>query len=70
MSSETALERRMAAVEEAVADLRARFANRPGPSNWLDQVIGSISDEAAFDEALEYGRAFRQADIPSEDGTA
>jgi hypothetical protein len=27
-------------------------------------LIGSISDEAAFLEALEYGRAFRQADKP------
>ncbi|HBE47848.1 MAG TPA: transferase hexapeptide repeat containing protein, partial [Cyanobacteria bacterium UBA11369] len=33
--------------------------------NWLDKLIGSISDESAFLEALEYGRAFRQADKPS-----
>ncbi len=67
MSSETALERRVAAVEEAVAELRARLASRPGQANWLEKVAGSISDQAAFEEALEYGRAFRQADRPSDD---
>jgi hypothetical protein len=67
MSSEAALERRVAAVEEAVAELRAQFASRPGHANWLEKVAGSISDEAAFDEALEYGRAFRQADRPPDD---
>jgi hypothetical protein len=30
----------------------------------LEKLIGSISDEAAFLEALEYGRTFRQADKP------
>ena len=67
MSSETALERRVAAVEEAVAELRHRFASLPGTMGWLDGVVGSISDEAAFAEALEYGRAFRQADRPPDD---
>jgi hypothetical protein len=62
MSSETDLELRMAAVEEAVAELRQQFATRPGTRVWLNEVAGSISDEAAFEEALEYGRAFRQAD--------
>jgi hypothetical protein len=28
----------------------------------MDKLIGSISDEAAFIEALDYGRSFRQAD--------
>ncbi|MEL7356443.1 MAG: hypothetical protein AAFN40_07755 [Cyanobacteria bacterium J06560_6] len=32
------------------------------PSNWLDNLIGSISDESAFLEALESGRIFRQSD--------
>jgi hypothetical protein len=28
--------------------------------NWIDRVVGSISDEALFLEALEYGRQHRQ----------
>jgi uncharacterized protein len=53
--------------EEAVAQLRHQLASRPTAMDWLNQVVGSISDEAAFAEALEYGRAFRQADRPPDD---
>ncbi len=28
--------------------------------NWLDNLSGSISDQEAFQKALEYGRVFRQ----------
>ena len=28
--------------------------------NWLDNLSGSISDQEAFEKALEYGRVFRQ----------
>jgi len=41
--------------------------SRPVSTSWLEQVAGSISDEAAFEEALEYGRAYRQADRPSDE---
>jgi hypothetical protein len=33
-------------------------------NNWLERLIGSISYDAAFMEALEYGRDFRQFDKP------
>ncbi len=67
MSSDTALERRVEAVEHAVADLRHRLSSRPPAASWLDAVVGSISDDATFAEALEYGRAFRHADRPADD---
>ena len=35
--------------------------------NWLYKLIGSISDDSAFLEALEYGRTFRQSDKPIDD---
>jgi hypothetical protein len=38
----------------------------PTPENWLQKIIGSISDEEAFLKASEYGRMFRQADKPIE----
>ena len=68
MSNETRVEQRLSAVEQAIADLQDRLAagDHPAPSNWLDQVIGSITDEAAFREALEFGRAYRMADRPSD----
>jgi hypothetical protein len=66
MSNEAEMERRLTAVERAVAELRQMLVLRPQSPNWLDKVAGSVTDEAAFLEALAYGRAFRSADRPSD----
>jgi hypothetical protein len=63
MLDEAILEQRLAVLERAVADLQHQ-AEVPAPVNWLEKLTGSISDEAAFLEALEYGRALRHADRP------
>jgi hypothetical protein len=69
MSTEPTLEQRVTALEKAVADLQRQLAAKPQPDHWLNQIIGSFKDEPAFDEVLEYGRAFREADRPPEDAT-
>ncbi|MCC5638418.1 transferase hexapeptide repeat containing protein [Nostoc sp. CHAB 5844] len=56
----------MLTLEQAVSDLQRQVKNKPS-DNWLEKLIGSISDESAFLEALEYGRAFRQADKPTDE---
>jgi hypothetical protein len=65
------LERRLMTLEQVVLDLQHKFDNKfdskPSSDNWLERLIGSISDDAAFLEALEYGRAFRQSDKPVDD---
>jgi hypothetical protein len=67
MPEEVTLEQRLAAVEVAVRELqRIIFSRAPAP-NWLERVTGSMKDEPAFAEVLEYGRAIRQADRPPED---
>jgi len=67
--SETSIEQRLAAVETAVRDLQRRLANVPSSPNWLDQVIGSLKDEPAFEEVIAYGKAIREADqLPDPDG--
>lgn len=58
------LEKRLINLEQVVFDLQHKFESKPSSDNWLDTLIGSISDDAAFLEALEYGRAFRQSDKP------
>jgi hypothetical protein len=58
------LEQRLITLEKIVFDLQDKFDSKPSSENWLDKLIGSISDDAAFLEALEYGRAFRQSDKP------
>lgn len=64
MLDETILEKRLLNLEQAVSDLQNKFESKPTGQNWLEKLIGSIADEVAFLEALEYGRTFRQADKP------
>lgn len=68
MLDEAILERRLSIIEQEVADLKRKSEINSISRNWLDRLIGSISDESAFLEALEYGRAFRQADKANDEG--
>ena len=68
MLDEAILERRLAIIEQEIANLKRKSESNSLSGNWLDQLIGSISDRSAFLEALEYGRAFRQADKPHDEG--
>jgi hypothetical protein len=65
MLDEAVLEQRLATIEHAVTDLQNRFDAALSANNWLDTVAGSVSDEVAFLEALEYGRAIRHSDRPT-----
>lgn len=67
MLDEAVLEQRLALLERAVAELQNRLAVAITPGNWLEKVTGTVSDEAAFREALEYGRVFRHADRPQDE---
>jgi hypothetical protein len=67
MLDKLTLEQRLINLEKEVFDLQHKFESKPSPENWLDRLIGSISDDSAFLEALEYGRAFRQSDKPIDD---
>lgn len=62
MLDEKAIEHRLANLEQEVAALKQKLAS----TNWLENLIGSISDEEAFLEALKYGREFRDSDKPVE----
>jgi hypothetical protein len=64
MLNETTLEKRLVTLEQTVSDLQHKLESKSTHENWLDKLIGSISDEAAFLKALEYGRISRQADKP------
>jgi hypothetical protein len=61
MATNISLEERMAAVEEAISELREQVAI-PQPTNWLQQINGSFKDDPAFEEVLAYGRAIRVGD--------
>ena len=66
MPTDTAIEQRLAAVENAVADLKSRLGNGFPNANWLARFTGAFKDEPAFGEVVEYGRALRTADRPQE----
>jgi hypothetical protein len=67
MLDEGKLEQRLAALECAVAELQRQLADGPASRDWLQRLTGSISDVSAFEEALELGRAFRNADRPPDE---
>ena len=61
MKTKASLEERVAAVEEAIAELRQQLQLvNPQPTNWIEEVSGSFKGEPAFEEVLAYGRAIRQ----------
>jgi hypothetical protein len=64
MLNEAILEKRLVTLEQTVADLQHKLESKPPSESWLDKFIGSISDEPAFLEALEYGGLYRHADKP------
>lgn len=67
MLDETTLEQRLITLERAVSHQQRKVEKKPSADNWLQKLTGSISDESAFLEALEYGRTFRQVDQPLDD---
>ena len=67
MLDEAILERRLAIIEQEVSELKRKADSKATSSNWIDNLIGSISDESAFLEALEYGRSFRKVDTVIDD---
>ena len=66
MPTEAIIEQRLSAVERAVADIQSRLANGTAAANWVEQFRGAFKDEPAFDEVIEYGRAFRAGEISVE----
>jgi hypothetical protein len=64
MLNEITIERRLSNLEQTVSDLQQKVDRKPVAENWLQKLTGSISDEAVFLEALEYGQTFRQSDRP------
>jgi hypothetical protein len=63
---DTTLEQRLAILETEVAVLKQRAQGPLGVGSGLEQLTGSISDDAGFEQVLAYGRAFRDRDRPAD----
>lgn len=48
MLDEANFEQRLATLEQTVADIKHRVIDAPTSSNWLENVIGSISDRTSI----------------------
>ncbi len=70
MTTQTSIEQRLTAVEQAISELQWRLARLPTATNWVARIIGSFKDEPAFEEVLALGRAIRAADRPHEEADA
>lgn len=67
-SCQLSIEQRLASVEREVAELKSLLTGTATSADWLQKVTGSVTDEAAFRDVLELGRAWRLADRPQDEG--
>jgi hypothetical protein len=68
MLSHVSLETRLSQVEQELAQIKQQLGQSSAEkvkfkNAWLEKVVGSITNDEAFLEALEYGRAFRQSEM-------
>ena len=67
MFDEAAVEKRLTALEQEVADLKRQVAVRNPDENWIERISNIVTDKEALMEAYEYGRAIRAADRPNDE---
>ena len=67
MSQTRCAEDRLATLEAEVAQIKSLLGVAYPPQNWLDRVVGSMSQYPDFQEVLRLGREFRQADRCGDD---
>jgi len=61
----SSLEQRVSALEVEVARLRTRLDKAEKPkADWLDKIWGSFANDPLFEEAVRYGREWREAQRP------
>ena len=60
MASQSSLEKRLAALEREVAELKLRLSTRPVNGNWVDDIAGSMKQIPQFEEVVRLGREFRE----------
>lgn len=56
------LEERVALLETEVMKLKRHLSTPPGNTlPWWEQIMGTFADTPAFDEAVQLGRQYREA---------
>lgn len=60
--STTEFEKRLTSIERDLAELKSRVITTENPNHWVEKIastFASPADKAAFDEAMRYGRKWR-----------
>jgi hypothetical protein len=64
--SDSDVENRISALEREVEHLKMTVNPTDGTSPWWEQIAGRFTDDRLYEEAMEHGRNFRDADGESE----
>ena len=63
--SSVRLEKRVEVLEAEVARLKAKVeVNAAGEKPWWEQMWGAFAGDAAFQQAMELGRKYRESQCP------
>jgi hypothetical protein len=55
------LEERVASLEAEVARLKNKVENSASSKPWWEQIVGTFSNNAFYDEAMRLGREYRDS---------
>jgi hypothetical protein len=61
MSQLEAIEVRLTAVEQELAELKRAIATRSQETSWIERIAGTFSDDSDFEEIVRLGREFRKS---------
>lgn len=67
MLDDAAVEKRLIALEQEVANLKIQLSAEKSSDNWLEKVSKIITDKEVLLKVTEYGKAIRDADMLEDD---
>ncbi len=57
----SALEKRVAALEEQLAALRRKIEGAPAAKPWWERIAGTFEHDPIYEEAMKLGRKYRES---------
>lgn len=63
--SSTQLEKRVAVLEEELADLKKKVEGVETTKSWWERIAGTFEKDPVYERAMKLGRAYRQSLKPS-----
>ena len=60
----SALEKRVASLENELAQLKSKVGDPKPAANWLESIYGAFANDPVYDEAMRLGREYRESLTP------